>query len=164
MTTREKAETVANDWFGSDVFRRGGAYRKGLADSVERVLLETIKEVESQYVEVVATAKKWTDFKNDPGPWTGMIDRIAALEKENFKLAAGQCPNAVGSEGGTAVCKLESDNKLYREALQKIAAYKVKSHVYGGFDGCTVDLGTFPDKLCSIASEALDLITKAEWK
>ena len=44
-------------------------------------------------------------------------DRIDALEAENFALAAGQCAEVVGDEGGTPRCKRISELERQRYAL-----------------------------------------------
>jgi hypothetical protein len=44
--------------------------------------------------------------------------RIAELEAENFKLAAGQCVNATADEGGTPRC---AEITRLRAALERIA-------------------------------------------
>jgi uncharacterized coiled-coil protein SlyX len=36
--------------------------------------------------------------------------KVGALFDENFKLAAGQCLNVVGDEGGTPYCRLHDEN------------------------------------------------------
>lgn len=54
--------------------------------------------------------------------------RIAELEAENFALAAGQCAEVVGDEGGTPRCKriaeLEAALKVAGEALEMGVAWK----------------------------------------
>lgn len=45
-------------------------------------------------------------------------DRIDALEAENFALAAGQCAEVVGDEGGTPRCKRISELERQRYALR----------------------------------------------
>lgn len=62
-------------------------------------------------------------------------DRIEALEAENFKLAAGQCANVVGDEGGTPQCKRikELEQEVERLQQQNVAVYR------GGLDRACED-------------------------
>ena len=52
-------------------------------------------------------------------------ERLAALEAENFTLAAGQCANVTGDDGGTPVCLEVLRLRAEVEALRADAAAAV---------------------------------------
>ena len=74
-------------------------------------------------------------------------EEVQRLQDENFALAAGQCVNAVGDEGGTPYCKeidrLRSRNETLERALRLYGKHKPQGmYECGGTIGrkCTCGL------------------------
>lgn len=86
MMARERAEKVADEWFGSDVFLKGGAYRKGLAASVERALLDTIEEFRTECMCLHAKLMGRLDLKGDQQFLSGEISALNKYAAEIRKM------------------------------------------------------------------------------
>ena len=65
------------------------------------------------------TALFLADILEDAGKPADIAEKCAAelrrLHAENFALAAGQCLNAVGDEGGTPICAKAAQLQMARE-------------------------------------------------
>jgi hypothetical protein len=80
-------------------------------DLIERLEHEAIGFAKDQSEH---TERRFNDARKS------LVDAIAALEAENFKLAAGQCVNATADDGGRPYCKkiaaLVAERDKWREA------------------------------------------------